>query len=218
MDPYQILGLARGCTREEVKRAFRARAWDAHPDRGGEEQPFIDLCAANKHILGELSRGPQPASLPGPGSPARPRRTGAERRPGGRVRSRPRADRPQSPPSPEWVPDLVLDAEGRANGPSRPPSPDWDPELVVLDEASEPAAGGSLSAGGLEEGFVPWVRRFSERAADEGTFWQSTPVQAVGVFLVLTALAANVWLCWAVWDLEGKDDAAPAAPGPTLAK
>src|SRR5262245_38808160 len=51
MDPYQTLGLAPGCTRDQVKEAFRAKVWRAHPDRGGAEQPFIELCAAYKQLL-----------------------------------------------------------------------------------------------------------------------------------------------------------------------
>ena len=51
MDPYRILGVARDCTRDDVKAAFRAKVWNAHPDRGGDEQAFIELCAAYKRLL-----------------------------------------------------------------------------------------------------------------------------------------------------------------------
>ena len=66
MDPYQILGIARGCTRDEVRAAFRARAWHAHPDRGGDEQPFIELWrGVYKQVLGELGRAPRMGSIKG---------------------------------------------------------------------------------------------------------------------------------------------------------
>ena len=60
MDPYEILGVPRGCTREQVKEAFRARVRRAHPDRGGDEAAFIELCAAYRDILAEpeMDAGP----------------------------------------------------------------------------------------------------------------------------------------------------------------
>jgi len=60
MDPYRILGVARGCTREEVKEAFRAKVPSTHPDRGGADLTFIQLRAAYEQILAELDRRPRP--------------------------------------------------------------------------------------------------------------------------------------------------------------
>ena len=60
MDPYQILGISRACTLDEVKKAFRAKAWLAHPDRGGENESFIRLCNAYEEILKECNRSPRP--------------------------------------------------------------------------------------------------------------------------------------------------------------
>ena len=57
MDPYQILGLSRGCTRDEVENAFRVGVWHARPDRGGADDPFIELSTAYRRILEELDRG-----------------------------------------------------------------------------------------------------------------------------------------------------------------
>ena len=48
VDPYQTLEVERGCSREDVTAAFRAKVWAAHPDRGGDEQSFIELCSAYK--------------------------------------------------------------------------------------------------------------------------------------------------------------------------
>jgi hypothetical protein len=56
MDPYQTLGLHRGRTREEVEDAFRIRVWHARADRGGEDDPFIELSTAYQRILEELDR------------------------------------------------------------------------------------------------------------------------------------------------------------------
>ena len=60
MDPYSILGVPRGCTREEVKEAFRSLVHRAHPDRGGDGEAFIQLCDAYREVLDELDRGADP--------------------------------------------------------------------------------------------------------------------------------------------------------------
>jgi hypothetical protein len=62
MDPYRTLGVPRGCTREEVKEAFRARVPSAHPDRGGDHLTFIHLRAAYEQIMADLDRRPGPES------------------------------------------------------------------------------------------------------------------------------------------------------------
>ena len=63
MDPYVTLGVRRNCTRDQVKAAFRAKVRIAHPDRGGDEQAFIALCAAYKQVLQEaLPGGPRAAN------------------------------------------------------------------------------------------------------------------------------------------------------------
>jgi DnaJ domain len=60
MDPYFTLGVARGCSRQELKDAFRAKARYAHPDRGGEVLSFVQLRTAYEQILAELEREPGP--------------------------------------------------------------------------------------------------------------------------------------------------------------
>ena len=52
MDPYRILGVPRGCTREEAKAAFRVGVQLAHPDHGGEDVNFIKLRTAYRVDLG----------------------------------------------------------------------------------------------------------------------------------------------------------------------
>ena len=45
-DPYEVLGLSRGATGDEVKATYRRLARDYHPDRvigQGMPQEFIDL-------------------------------------------------------------------------------------------------------------------------------------------------------------------------------
>jgi hypothetical protein len=60
MDPYSTLGVARGCTREQVKEAFRSLVHRAHPDRGGDGEAFVRLCAAYREVLQEVERGEAP--------------------------------------------------------------------------------------------------------------------------------------------------------------
>ena len=45
-DPYAILGLTKGATTDEVKKAFKRLAMKYHPDRGGDEDKFKEIKAA----------------------------------------------------------------------------------------------------------------------------------------------------------------------------
>jgi hypothetical protein len=218
MDHYQTLGLAPGCTRDEVKEAFRARVWQAHPDRGGAEQPFIELCAAYKQLLGELGRGPAPASFVRTTPPARPDPAAAE---GGAARPvgvSKQADRIPRPPLTGWMPDLVLDEGGRSVGPSRPPDPEWEPDLIVLDQPPVPDAEMPPAGGHVVDEYASWVRRLSARSGGRSSFWQSKLGQAVGATILLAVLAANLWLCWALWDLESREKRSQEEPSSSRPK
>jgi DnaJ-class molecular chaperone len=46
MDYYKILGLARGASADEIKKAYRSLAMKHHPDRGGSEAQFKDIATA----------------------------------------------------------------------------------------------------------------------------------------------------------------------------
>lgn len=76
MDPYSTLGVSRGCTREQVKEAFRSLVHRAHPDRGGDGEAFVRLCAAYREVLNELERG-DGRNLDSPGMTSSGRRTDA---------------------------------------------------------------------------------------------------------------------------------------------
>lgn len=213
MDPYHILRVERGCTREEVKEAFRAKVWHAHPDRGGEELAFIQLCAAYKLILKDVGRRPSP----GTSKPARPDR---QRRPPnqrgsteeGRREPSPqpaRGDRFPRPPDARWKPDLVLlDDSPRDRRPPKPPDPNWTPDLVLLHEA--PVPGDSEpppDLRGPEEPYRSWLRRVSVRSNRGIPFWRSAWFRAIGVILFLGLVAANLWFCWVAWNYDPEEEA-----------
>jgi DnaJ domain len=84
MDPYSTLGVPRGCTRQQVRDAFRSLVHVAHPDRGGDGEAFVRLCAAYRDVLAELERGDGredggPAAAPSGRGEAMPPGPGATR-------------------------------------------------------------------------------------------------------------------------------------------
>jgi curved DNA-binding protein len=46
MDYYSTLGLKRGASPDEIKKAYRSMAMKHHPDRGGDEKKFKEISAA----------------------------------------------------------------------------------------------------------------------------------------------------------------------------
>jgi hypothetical protein len=124
MDPYRTLGVPRGCTREELKAAFRARARYAHPDRGGKVTSFIQLRAAFEQIMADLDRRPRlgpdiprPARAPRSEGAASPLHTAASR--GGAMRAEEPATKCAAEPS---DPEVARDAG--AEGVRRDPLPE----------------------------------------------------------------------------------------------
>lgn len=54
-DPWEVLGLRPGASREDVEAMFRVRARTAHPDHGGSDEAMAELNAARAEALGEAA-------------------------------------------------------------------------------------------------------------------------------------------------------------------
>ncbi len=50
LDPYEILGVKPNATKDEVKQAYKKKAWNAHPDRGGSNNEMMKVNAAFEAI------------------------------------------------------------------------------------------------------------------------------------------------------------------------
>lgn len=50
LDPYNILGVEPTANREEIEKAFKKKAWAAHPDRGGTNEEMVKVNAAYEAI------------------------------------------------------------------------------------------------------------------------------------------------------------------------
>ena len=55
IDLYQLLGIKRAATREEIRKAYRRKAKSSHPDRGGSAEAFNALTAAHD-VLSDARR------------------------------------------------------------------------------------------------------------------------------------------------------------------
>jgi hypothetical protein len=56
IDLYQVLGIKRCATQEEIHRAYRRKAKIAHPDRGGSVREFGDLVTAHEVLSDTMRR------------------------------------------------------------------------------------------------------------------------------------------------------------------
>jgi len=58
-DPYEILGIKRSASLDEVKAAYRRACKVRHPDLGGSHEAMVELNTAYAFVLGELRQGYQ---------------------------------------------------------------------------------------------------------------------------------------------------------------
>lgn len=132
-DPYRILGLSRGASLDEVKRAYRRLAKANHPDAAGSGglNRFLAIQAAYERLAGEgggaggRTRGPSSATRRA--SAADPDRADATRRAyGERARARRPADGSPGPGPATGGQPAAGPATGRANRGGEPGRADPD--------------------------------------------------------------------------------------------
>ena len=68
-DYYAILGVSQGATPDEIRKAFRAKALQHHPDHGGDEQSFRRLKEAFEYLIENTSAYAPDASFGYRGDP-----------------------------------------------------------------------------------------------------------------------------------------------------
>jgi hypothetical protein len=188
MNPYQILGIAKVCTREEAKEAFRIRAYHAHPDRGGETKTFIRIRRAYEQILADLDRQAE----------ALVDSTKSEQV-GDKSTQPPRRNRRSKPADPTWEPDFVLlDEPPRRTRPPRPRDPNWKPDLILLDD---PTSDGVTPKSA--DGDVAWktyrtlFHRISGESVEKDSTWQFGWIYAIGMFILLMMIVLlSLTLFW----------------------
>ena len=56
MNYYEILGVDKTATQDEIRKAFRKKAMEQHPDRGGDESKFKELNEAHEVLSDETKR------------------------------------------------------------------------------------------------------------------------------------------------------------------
>lgn len=56
MNLYEELGVSRDASMEEIKKAFRGRAHETHPDKGGSEEKFKKIVRAKEILLDKYKR------------------------------------------------------------------------------------------------------------------------------------------------------------------
>jgi curved DNA-binding protein CbpA len=241
MDPYRILGVKRGCTPDEAKAAFRSRAWTTHPDRGGDEQAFVEFCAAYKAVLREARSGGE-----GQNSKIRSARAGRSKVHPHRdlKRNEPpqtsdqlhdpitstdaiwqadlilpanvgRDGKPAPAPDPQWQPELVVPDETRADQrPPDPTDPNWRPAVVFLDDSS-PAERGKAARkrGSGSEGYSSLLKRLASDSSEPGS--SKDLIRALGIILFVALLIGNIWFCWAAFSYDPEKAERQAAKGQT---
>jgi hypothetical protein len=67
-DPYAILGVAKNCSVEDAKNAYRRLASKHHPDKGGSKEKFQEI----KEAFELIERGGASTFVPGPTSHPNP--------------------------------------------------------------------------------------------------------------------------------------------------
>jgi curved DNA-binding protein CbpA len=209
MDPYHTLGIAKDCTREELKDAFRAKARLVHPDRGGEPATFIQLRQAYDQIVTELERRPPGLIAETSARPSRPDPRPKQPNPNWEpdlilLDEPPDRTRPPGSPDPNWEPDLILlDEEPHHGRTPEWPDPNWEPDLILFDD--EPRHGRvhePLDPRVARRKYLRWLARLSARSRDEDSILDETWLNISGALVLCSVIIITIWICVAAWNYE----------------
>ncbi len=192
-DPYRTLGLARGASPDDIKRAYRRLAKINHPDAAGETAlpRFLAIQSAYEQLIGSAPGAPGGPRAGQPPRPSQPRgadpgrRDATDRAYGGRTRG-PASGGTGAAPGAGGA-----DATGRAYsrstgrpGRRRPADPKPDPPPGTTDETSRGSKGrrskkatmGSTSYDGTDPSqFEPDWGGASWYGTTSGTYWTLNP-------------------------------------------
>jgi hypothetical protein len=195
MNPYQILGIAKDCTREEAKEAFRVRAYHAHPDRGGETKNFIRVRTAYEQILADLERQPVPDVSKN--EPVVDKSTPP-----------PRRHRRSKPADPNWEPDFVLlDEPPRRTRPPRPRDPNWKPDLILHDDPTVDRQSQSAEANSARKSYRALFQRISAESLEKEPAEQFGWIHAIGMLILLmTVVLLSIMLFAAISTPESETE------------
>jgi hypothetical protein len=165
-DPYRTLGLTRGASIDEVRRAYRRLAKLHHPDTGGEAAVprFLAIRAAYEQIVGPGRGGtgtPRAARQPSQPWSADPDRANATHRAYG---GRSRRTRPTSGPGARTTPP-----------PPPPPRPDAAGDDPSTAESKKATLGSTSYDGADREPFDPDWGGASWYGTTSGTYWTINP-------------------------------------------
>lgn len=109
-DPYQVLGIQPGATRDEITRGYRQALMHAHPDHGGTRAQFDLVQGAHAWLMASLDANPAPpAPAPAPHprpNPPRPAPTGPASWPDAQPSHTDHQDAPGSDAAGQWDPEV----------------------------------------------------------------------------------------------------------------
>lgn len=210
MDPYELLGVTRGCAPDELKEAFRMKALLAHPDRGGDAAAFIELRQAYDQIVAEHARRAHAAKAAPAGRSGRTERNRWEDehahkrdpdwQPDLIVADEPLPRvRPVRPPEPNWEPELVVKDEPLPRiRPVRPPDSNWEPDLMLDDKAigHGPSPSRLRTPGVSRQDEMGWLPGMVKTSRAEASSAREGWYGIVGVTAVVSLVILAVWMAW----------------------
>jgi curved DNA-binding protein CbpA len=175
-DPYRTLGIPRGASIEEVRRAYRTLAKEFHPDTGGEGATarFLAVQAAYEALIRAAAAGPEGRGARRPPSAGEPWRADADRARAAREAWRSRGGARRASQDQAGAPGAgsrgsTAGTGSGAEGRGRPPR-------MSRERPLNRATPGSTSYDGAEhDPFDPEWSGASWYGTSSGTYWTINP-------------------------------------------